>query len=202
MSVIGPLFLAFDTGTLTRPPVRKKLFSVRGEIDHLLLPEREIRVWLPPGYENSGAARFPVLYCHDGQYMISENEGAFPPPRSWRLGITLSQLLASDGVFKRPSIQAPIVVLIANCRQNGTNLLGDIDLAGQPLFRRRWLEYRGGILLASTYTKDQMALGRDRYGCVRRSSRGRHASPRTELKIRSKKMTMARHGGHGRESQE
>ena len=53
------LFLAFDTGTLTRLPDRKKLFSVRGEIDHILLPQREIRVWLPPGYESSGDARYP-----------------------------------------------------------------------------------------------------------------------------------------------
>ena len=135
------LCLAFDTGTLTRPQARKQLFSLRGEIDHLLLPKREIRVWLPPGYESSGAARYPVLYCHDGQHMISEDEGAFPPPRSWRLGITLSELLTADGVNTRPSIQAPIVVLINNCHQNGTNLLGDIDLVGQPLFRRRWLEY-------------------------------------------------------------
>ena len=135
------VFLAFDAGTLTRLPARKKLFSVRGEIDHILLPEREIRVWLPPGYESSGDARYPVLYCHDGQYMMNADEDAFPPPRSWRLGETLSEMLASDGVYRTPSIQAPIVVLIPNCRQNGTNLLGDIDLAGQPLFRRRWLEY-------------------------------------------------------------
>jgi enterochelin esterase-like enzyme len=135
------LFLAFDTGTLTRLPDRKKLFSVRGEIDHILLPQREIRVWLPPGYESSGDARYPVLYCHDGQHMMKEDEDVFPPPRSWRLGETLSEMLASDGVYKTPSIQAPIVVLIPNCHQNGTNLLGDIDFAGQPLFRRRWLEY-------------------------------------------------------------
>ena len=135
------VFLAFDTGTLTRLPARKKLFSVRGEIDHILLPEREIRVWLPPGYESSGDARYPVLYCHDGQHMMNADEDAFPPPRSWRLGETLSEMLASDGVVLTPSIQAPIVVLIPNCRQNGTNLLGDIDVAGQPLFRRRWLEY-------------------------------------------------------------
>ena len=110
------VFLAFDAGTLTRLPARKKLFSVRGEIDHILLPEREIRVWLPPGYESSGEARYPVLYCHDGQYMMNADEDAFPPPRSWRLGETLSEMLASDGVIRTPSIQAPIVVLIPNCR--------------------------------------------------------------------------------------
>ena len=30
------------------------------------VPSREIRVWLPPGYEK-GEARYPVIYFHDGQ---------------------------------------------------------------------------------------------------------------------------------------
>ena len=31
-----------------------------------LIPSREIRVWLPPGYDE-GDARYPVIYFHDGQ---------------------------------------------------------------------------------------------------------------------------------------
>lgn len=31
-----------------------------------LIPSREIRVWLPPGYDE-GDARYPVIYLHDGQ---------------------------------------------------------------------------------------------------------------------------------------
>ena len=30
------------------------------------VPSREVRVWLPPGY-NEGEARYPVIYFHDGQ---------------------------------------------------------------------------------------------------------------------------------------
>ena len=30
------------------------------------IPSREVRVWLPPGYDE-GAARYPVIYFHDGQ---------------------------------------------------------------------------------------------------------------------------------------
>ena len=31
-----------------------------------LIPAREVRVWLPPGYDEGGA-RYPVIYFHDGQ---------------------------------------------------------------------------------------------------------------------------------------
>jgi predicted alpha/beta superfamily hydrolase len=30
------------------------------------IPSREVRIWLPPGYED-GEARYPVIYFHDGQ---------------------------------------------------------------------------------------------------------------------------------------
>ena len=36
------------------------------ESDDALIPSREVRVWLPPGY-NTGDERYPVLYFHDGQ---------------------------------------------------------------------------------------------------------------------------------------
>jgi Predicted hydrolase of the alpha/beta superfamily len=36
------------------------------ESDDPLIPSREVRVWLPPGY-NTGDERYPVLYFHDGQ---------------------------------------------------------------------------------------------------------------------------------------
>jgi predicted alpha/beta superfamily hydrolase len=34
-----------------------------------LIPSREIRVWLPPGYDE-GDARYPVIYFHDGQNLF------------------------------------------------------------------------------------------------------------------------------------
>ena len=36
------------------------------ESDDEAVPSREIRVWLPPGYDE-GSARYPVIYFHDGQ---------------------------------------------------------------------------------------------------------------------------------------
>ena len=31
---------------------------------------RHVSIWLPPGYRNSGLARYPVLYMHDGQNLF------------------------------------------------------------------------------------------------------------------------------------
>ena len=36
------------------------------ESDDEAIPSREVRVWLPPGYD-AGEARYPVIYFHDGQ---------------------------------------------------------------------------------------------------------------------------------------
>jgi predicted alpha/beta superfamily hydrolase len=36
------------------------------ESDDAAIPSREVRIWLPPGYED-GEARYPVIYFHDGQ---------------------------------------------------------------------------------------------------------------------------------------
>jgi enterochelin esterase-like enzyme len=33
-------------------------------------PTRHVEIWLPPGYEDAGATRYPVLYMHDGQNLF------------------------------------------------------------------------------------------------------------------------------------
>jgi enterochelin esterase-like enzyme len=112
-------------------------FSWGREVDHLLLPPRDVRVWLPPDYTGSDAAH-PVLICHDGQHVIPEPGSGEVAPRSWHLGRTLTRLCRADA-FTR----TPIVVLVDNCHSGkmGKERLGDLDLPGMPLMRRRWVEY-------------------------------------------------------------
>ena len=43
-----------------------RIETVEVESDDALIPAREVRVWLPPGY-NEGDERYPVIYFHDGQ---------------------------------------------------------------------------------------------------------------------------------------
>ena len=90
----------------------------------LLIPKREVRVWLPPDYHSGPdrTQRHPVLYCHDGQHVLLNEEDTFPPKRSWRLGVTLTNLIKEEQL----ALPAPIVVLIDNCHKDGVNILGSL----------------------------------------------------------------------------
>jgi len=105
-------------------------FSWQRELDHAILPQRVVRVWLPPGYSEDDEVGFPTLYCHDGQYMISDG------PRDWKLDRSVARLYKA-GAMARP----PVVVLIDNCRSGDRSRLGDVNLGPLVISRRRWLEY-------------------------------------------------------------
>ena len=99
----------------------------RGLLDGILLPERDIKVWLPPGYDDDEQRRFPVLYVHDGQNMMRGRTSWRDRP-SWQLGSTFSWLLATEQV-------QPAIVVMIDSIEGGMNPLNN------PLMRRRWLEY-------------------------------------------------------------
>jgi enterochelin esterase-like enzyme len=102
-----------DAGRMVRPKRMQNLpFSFQSEVAALMIPKRDVRVWLPPDYSERTATRHPVLYCHDGQHIIAENNGFLQRP-SWELGETLTTLIATDQI-DGPS---PIVVLIDNCHK-------------------------------------------------------------------------------------
>ncbi len=52
--------LSDGTGTLIR----------YAEVASRHIPPRNVDVWLPPGYERDRAARYPVIYMHDGQNLF------------------------------------------------------------------------------------------------------------------------------------
>jgi len=58
--------------------------------------DRDVLVWLPPGYGES-EARYPVLYMHDGQNLF-EPETAFNPGEHWRVGETATELIAAGRI--------------------------------------------------------------------------------------------------------
>ena len=53
--------------------------------------DRDVLVWLPPGYDRS-EARYPVLYMHDGQNLF-EPDTAFLKGEYWRVGETATELI-------------------------------------------------------------------------------------------------------------
>ncbi len=54
---------------------------------------REVDVWLPPGYDAADAARYPVIYMHDGQNIF--DAGAAFDGASWEVGRALERLMAA-----------------------------------------------------------------------------------------------------------
>jgi predicted alpha/beta superfamily hydrolase len=69
--------------------------------------DRDITVYLPPGYEVGSGTRYPVLYLHDGQNLF-EPDTAFQKGEHWRVGETATALIES-GV-----VDPLIIVGIAN----------------------------------------------------------------------------------------
>ena len=97
---------------------------------------RKVTVWLPPGYHNSSLAQsYPVLYCHDGQNVVSDSESW--TGHSWRLTGALCSLVRRN--LLEPH-QCPIVVLIPS----------SVDDYVVPFVRRRHVEYESS-LLGQTY---------------------------------------------------
>ncbi|MFZ4575366.1 MAG: alpha/beta hydrolase-fold protein [Phycisphaerales bacterium] len=73
------------TGTVRRVQVSGGAGDASGR-------ERELLVWLPPGYDapENAAKRYPVLYMHDGQNLFAAHPGV---PAEWGLDETATALL-------------------------------------------------------------------------------------------------------------
>jgi len=101
-----------------------------------ILPSRPIRVWLPPSYRNQPTKRYPVIYCHDGQNAINDEESW--TGHSWRLGGALTDLIRRSKSCKDDKdcakLREPIVVLIDSIAEDFL----------VPGVRRRHLEYGDG----------------------------------------------------------
>jgi predicted alpha/beta superfamily hydrolase len=62
-------------------------------------PDRDVVVWLPPGYTDvqDEDRRYPVLYMHDGQNLF-EADTAFQKGEHWRLGETAAALVGEGRI--------------------------------------------------------------------------------------------------------
>lgn len=56
--------------------------------------DRDVLVWLPPGYDAEPGRQFPVLYMHDGQNLF-DPETAFQKGEHWRVGETAADLITA-----------------------------------------------------------------------------------------------------------
>jgi predicted alpha/beta superfamily hydrolase len=72
-----------------------------------LSDNRDITVYLPPGYEDDRSRHYPVLYLHDGQNLF-DPATAFKTGEHWRVGETATALIDSGRIVPL------IIVGIAN----------------------------------------------------------------------------------------
>jgi hypothetical protein len=126
----GGTIVPLSFGEIRRTTARQFFTN---EWDHIILPDRSVRVWLPPEYDEQRATGYPTLYIHDGEGLMRDG------PKSWGLDRTLTQLIAAG------SIEAPIVVMVDSTGRDG------FDIGAAPVLRRRWLEYGGSPLLGDRY---------------------------------------------------
>ncbi len=88
------------TGQITGRVKYHPNFSYEGLLD------RDIIVWLPPGYDEKTEERYPVLYMHDGQNIID--------PSTSTLGIDWQVDEVADSLIKANLIEPIIIVGLNN----------------------------------------------------------------------------------------
>ncbi|HKV25250.1 MAG TPA: alpha/beta hydrolase-fold protein [Candidatus Acidoferrum sp.] len=59
--------------------------------------QRDLIVYLPPGYDSQPDRRFPVLYLHDGQNLF-DGATSFIPGMDWHVGQTADEAICSGEV--------------------------------------------------------------------------------------------------------
>ncbi|MDR3691531.1 MAG: alpha/beta hydrolase-fold protein [Fimbriimonas sp.] len=92
-----------------------------GNIQHIksfhstvLSNDRNITVYLPPGYESNRKTRYPVLYMHDGQNVF-DGTTSFLPNKEWRADET------AEGLIRAHLIEPLIIVAIDNAGADRAN---------------------------------------------------------------------------------
>jgi predicted alpha/beta superfamily hydrolase len=73
-------------------------FRTHSKFRSKFLPtERDVLVYLPPGYGDEPRRRYPTFYMHDGQNLF-DGATSFVPGQDWRVGQTAQSLIESRAI--------------------------------------------------------------------------------------------------------
>jgi len=78
---------------------------------NFLPTDRDVSVYVPPGYDEQPGRRYPVLYLHDGQNLFDPRT-SFIPGRTWQVAET------ADAVIESGEVEPLIIVGIANAGEH------------------------------------------------------------------------------------
>ena len=100
----GSILLGQVTGDLRMHTLNSRVFE----------NSRQLRVWLPPGYEDPGSREqlYPVLYLNDGQNLFDKSTAQFSEDE-WQVDETVMQMIEAN------EIPPLIVVGIDNAGKSG-----------------------------------------------------------------------------------
>ena len=103
-SQVDPALL--DSALLEAPPHPR--LHIHPRFHSRFLPDdRDVTVYLPPGYDDQPDRRYPVLYLQDGQNLFDPRT-SFIPGRTWQVADT------ADAVIAAGEVEPLIIVGMAN----------------------------------------------------------------------------------------
>ncbi len=116
-----PCYAALAALFLFGPAAAQQDHTLTGDIrmhksfhSKILNNDRDILVYLPPGYESNKKKRYSVLYLNDGQNLF-DGATSFIPGQEWRVDETVQSLIATG------QIEPLIVVGIYNTGKDRIN---------------------------------------------------------------------------------
>ena len=88
-------FLLIDTASAQQPhTLTGDIRFHKGFHSNILNNDRDVVVYLPPGYEAHKEQRYPVFYLHDGQNLF-DGATSFIPGQEWRADESAQSLIAA-----------------------------------------------------------------------------------------------------------
>jgi predicted alpha/beta superfamily hydrolase len=98
------MFLSTPTPRAVQVAPRPQPHTLTGEFrthakfhSKFLTTDRDVLVYLPPGYASEERRRYPVLYLHDGQNLF-DGATSFVPGQEWRVDETAQALILAQAV--------------------------------------------------------------------------------------------------------
>lgn len=122
-------------------------FQVFNSFPSSHVASRRVDVWLPPGYEENGGRRYPVIYAHDGQNLF--DEGTAFAGVDWGVDEAVTRLTAEDSRF------AAIVVGIWNSPQRLPEYMPEkpLMLPHNERVCERFVDRYGGKPISDSYLR-------------------------------------------------
>lgn len=137
LTILTALFIPASADAQRQPTLTGDIRFHKKFHSKILNNDRDLIVYLPPGYEASKTSRYSVLYMHDGQN-IFDGATSYLPGQEWRVDETAEALIAAG------KIEPLIIVGIYNAgkdrgdeytpaRDKTYNMGGKADLYGRLL---------------------------------------------------------------------